>query len=283
LILRAFARIDPSELVAPGHANIDQASERNSFEEQLQDAQRFALISRLLAHGFNNQLMIIGSYAELVLDELPARDPKRANVERVIEASKRAATLAKKLLDSTPTSHGPAKFLRLNDFIEALEGTLHRSLGSRIELSVVGDGEKAWIRVNPLQLRQAIFDVAANSRDAMPMGGRFTITVSRAISGSDSAIPISLAPGRYVVIALSDSGVGMDQDICSRLFEPFFSTKSREGLRGTGLVMVRWLLRQNGGDVSVRSKVGKGTTVTLYLPELDCPEDLAVEQKDSFH
>ncbi|MCU1299221.1 MAG: hypothetical protein JWO91_3499 [Acidobacteriaceae bacterium] len=283
--MRAFARIDPSELVAPapGHANIDRASERNSLEEQLQEAQRFALISRLLAHGFNNQLMIIGSYAELVLDELPARDPKRANVERVIDASKRAAALAKKLLDSTPTSHGPTKFLLLNDFIEALEETLHRSLGPRIELSIVGDGVKACIKANPLQLQQAIFDVAANSREAMPVGGRFTITVSRAISGTDSTIPISLAPGRYVMVALSDSGVGMDQDICSRLFEPFFSTKSRDGLRGTGLVMVRGLLRQNGGDVSVRSKLGKGTTVTLYLPELACPEDLAVDQKGSFH
>jgi signal transduction histidine kinase len=85
------------------------------------------------------------------------------------------------------------------------------------------------------------------------------------------------------MVALSDTGVGMDQEICSRLFEPFFSTKSREGLRGTGLVMVRWLLRQNGGDVNVRSKLGKGTTVTLYLPEMACPEDLAAGQKGSFH
>jgi two-component system, cell cycle sensor histidine kinase and response regulator CckA len=252
------------------------------YEEKLRQAHKLAIVSRLVAHGFNNQLMVIGSYAELMLDELTAGDPQRASVERVLEASNRAAALTKKLFEFSPLSSGSANLLSINDFVSGLADELHRHLGPEVKLSTEVDRTLVWTEIDPLQLRQAVLSVATNSREAMPSGGQFTIAVSHLDSGQGST-PVALSSGPYVTLSLTDTGSGMDKDTYCRLFEPFFSTKSAQGKRGMGLVMVRSLVKQSGGNVSVRSELGKGTTVTIYLPELTSLEGLPIQGKSSLH
>jgi two-component system cell cycle sensor histidine kinase/response regulator CckA len=252
------------------------------YEAKLRQAHKLAVVSRLVAHGFNNQLMVIGSYAELMLDELTAGDPQRASVERVLEASNRAAALTKKLFEFSPPSSGSTRLLSINDFVSGLAVELHRHLGPEIQLSTEVDRTIVCTEIDPLQLRQAVLSVATNSREAMPSGGQFTIAVSRLDSGQGSA-PVALSPGPYVTLSLSDTGPGMDKDTYGRLFEPFFSTKSVHGKRGMGLVTARSLVKQSGGNVSVRSELGKGTTVTIYLPELTPLEGLSIQEKSSLH
>jgi two-component system cell cycle sensor histidine kinase/response regulator CckA len=252
------------------------------YEEKLRQAHKLAVVSRLVAHGFNNQLMVIGSYAELMLDELTAGDPQRASVERVLEASNRAAALTKKLFEFSPLSSGSAKLLAINDFVSGLADELRRHLGPEVKLSTEVDRAIVWSEIDPLQLRQAVLSVATNSREAMPSGGQFTVAVSHLDSGQGSA-PVALSSGPYVKLSLTDTGSGMDKDTYCRLFEPFFSTKSMQGKRGMGLVMVRSLVKQSGGNVSVRSELGKGTTVTIYLPELTSLEGLPIQEKSSLH
>jgi signal transduction histidine kinase len=252
------------------------------YEEKLRQAHKLALVSRLVAHGFNNHLMVIGSYAELMLEELTAGDPQRASVERVLEASNRAAALTKKLFEFSPLSSGSVKLLSVHDFVSGLSAELRRHLGPEIKLSVEADRTIAWTEVDPLQLRQAVLSVATNSREAMPGGGQFTIAVSHLDSSHGSA-PVALASGPYVTLSLTDTGAGMDKATFCRLFEPFFSTKSVQGKRGMGLVMVRSLVKQCGGNVSVSSEPGQGTTVAIYLPELTSLEGLPVQGKSSLH
>jgi signal transduction histidine kinase len=276
----------------PGHRDdaIRPISEREGgetlesgthYEEKLRQAHKLAVVSRLVAHGFNNQLMVIGSYAELMLEGLTAGDPQRASVERVLEASNRAAALTKKLFEFSPLSSSSAKHLSIHDFVSSLAGELHRHLGPEIKLSIAEDRTIVWTEVDPLLLRQAVLSVATNSREAMPSGGQFTIAVSHLDSGHGA--PVALTAGPYVTLALTDTGSGIDKGTYCRLFEPFFSTKSVQGKRGMGLVMVRSLLKQSGGNVSVCSELGKGTTVTFYLPELTSREGLPVQGKSSLH
>jgi signal transduction histidine kinase len=250
------------------------------YEERLRQAHKLAVVSRLVAHGFNNQLMVIGSYAELMLEELTAGDPQRASVERVLEASNRAAALTKKLFEFSPRSSGSVKLLSIHDFVSGLADELGRHLGPEVKLSIASDRAIVWAEVDPLQLRQAVLIVATNSREAMPSGGEFSIAVSHLDSGHGSA-QVALPPRAYVTLSLTDTGSGMDKDTYCRLFEPFFTTKSVQGKRGMGLVMVRSLVKQSGGNVSVRSEPGKGTTVTIYLPELTSLEGLPVQGNSS--
>jgi two-component system cell cycle sensor histidine kinase/response regulator CckA len=252
------------------------------YEERLRQAHKLAVVSRLVAHGFNNQLMVIGSYAELMLDELTAGDPQRASVERVLEASNRAAALTKKLFEFSPPSSGSTKLLSIHEFASGLANELHRHLGPEVKLSIETDRAIVWAEVDPLQLRQAVLIVATNSREAMPSGGQFTIAVSHLDSDHGGA-QVALPPGPYVTLSLTDTGSGMDKETYCRLFEPFFTTKSVQGKRGMGLVMVRSLVKQSGGNVSVRSEPGKGTTVTIYLPELTSLEGLPVKGNGSLH
>jgi signal transduction histidine kinase len=161
--------------------------------------------------------------------------------------------------------------------------TLKRHLGAQIELSIIVDQVSGWIEADPLQLEQAILNVATNSREAMPNGGNFSIVVSRVNSEGDRCLPSHVRGGRYVMVSLRDDGPGMDRKTLSRLFEVFFSTKDSKTNTGIGLAMVRSLLKQRGGDVEVSSELGKGTTVNLILPELACLDDVPNHAQKSFH
>jgi len=247
-------------------------SERQLLEQQLRQAQKMEAIGRLaggVAHDFNNLLMVIKGHTELLLDALPNGDVAR-KIEQIDRSADRATALTRQLLAFSRMQMLQPRAVNLNSVVEEMSKLLPRLIGEDIDLIVRPSEDLGTIRADASQMEQVIMNLAVNARDAMPQGGKLIIETQNIDLDSyyREAHPI-VQPGRYVLLAVSDTGVGMDAETQAHIFEPFFTTKEQGKGTGLGLATVYGVVKQSGGFVWLYSELGKGTTFKIYLPRVD--------------
>ena len=268
---------DPS--VAAIVNNYRDVTDRRILEEQIMLSQKMEAIGRLaggVAHDFNNILTAIGGYADLLMADFAPDDKRRGDIEEIHRATQRAASLTQQLLAFSRRQVLQPKVISLNALIPDIEKMLRRLIGEDILFATVLHPRVGNVRADPGQLEQVIVNLAVNARDAMPApnGGRLTIeTRNVELDESYAADHPGVTPGRYVMLAVTDTGVGMDEETKSRIFEPFFTTKARGKGSGLGLATVYGIVRQTGGHIWPYSEPGTGTTMRVYLPRVDDPAD----------
>ncbi len=243
-------------------------------EAQLRQSQKMEAIGRLaggVAHDFNNLLTVIRGYSDLILARLPPTEPLRKDVEEVKKAADRAASLTAQLLAFSRRQFVSPKLVDLNVVVSGMATMLRRLIGEDlIQLCTVLDPQAGLIKADPGQIEQVVMNLAVNAHDAMPTGGTLTIeTRSVQIAESPGRDAQSVAPGSYVMLAVRDTGCGMDEETQSHLFEPFFTTKEKGKGTGLGLSTVYGIVKQCGGHITVESKLGYGTTFTILFPRAD--------------
>jgi PAS domain S-box-containing protein len=247
-------------------------TQQRAMEKQLRIAQKMEAMGQLaggIAHDFNNLLMIMGSRAELIIQAANQPENVTRQAHEIVQAMRRAATLTRQLLAFSRDQVLQPQVLDLSCLVQELGNMLPRLIGEHIETSMVTAPGFARVRVDRGQFEQVVMNLAINARDAMPQGGHLTIQTSRVTIGAKSVAPPSqLAHGRYVLLTVSDTGVGMTQEIQARIFEPFFTTKERGRGTGLGLALVYGVVQQSGGHIIVESAAGKGTSFKIYLPEV---------------
>jgi two-component system cell cycle sensor histidine kinase/response regulator CckA len=243
------------------------------LERQLMQAQKMEAIGRLaggVAHDFNNLLGVIVGYGEITRRKLRDDDPLTGKVDQILKAAERAAGLTRQLLAFSRQQVLQPKIVDLNVIVSDVEKMLRRLIGEDIQLTSSLDPGLGSVTADPGQIEQVLMNLAVNARDAMPEGGHLTIETRNAELGADDAArhPPTLA-GRYVMLAVTDSGMGMDAETQSHLFEPFFTTKEMGRGTGLGLSTVYGIVKQSEGYIWCYSEVGVGTTFKIYLPRVD--------------
>ena len=245
-------------------------SDRKQLEEQLRHAHKLEAVGRLaggVAHDFNNLLTAISGYTEFLLARLDEDDPRREDAVEIRRAADRATALTRQLLAFSRRQVLTPQALDLGEAVRGLDGLLGRLLGEHIALSTVTPEEETTIVADASQVEQVLLNLALNARDAMPDGGALTIAVSHIQIGHGSEQHPTLPPGTYVSLAVSDTGTGIDAATRGHLFEPFFTTKEMGKGTGLGLATVYGIVLQSGGDVTVETAPGRGSTFTVLLPE----------------
>jgi PAS domain S-box-containing protein len=266
-----------------GIAFISDISIRKTLEGQLMQAQKMEAVGRLaggVAHDFNNMLTVIAGYNRMILDEVSTLDPLRGYAEETLKAADRAAALTNQLLAFSRRQIMRPRVISPNAVIEQTETMLRRLIGEDIRLELVLGADTGNIRTDPHHIEQAIVNLAVNARDAMPDGGRITIETSNSqIDETYAKTHMGVQPGEFVMIAVSDTGHGMDSVTRHNIFEPFFTTKQRGKGTGLGLATVYGMVKQSGGDIWVYSEPGQGTTFKLYFPRVVEPASPGVVEK----
>ncbi|MBI4637645.1 MAG: response regulator [Candidatus Rokubacteria bacterium] len=252
---------------------LEQAlAERQQLEDQLRRQQRLEAMAQLasgVAHDFNNLLTVITGYTELLLKRLAATDPLRGNAESIKKAAEWGAALTQRLLASTRKPASTSAVVDLNAAVADIAGILGRAVGEHIELTTTLDPGVRRVGIGPAEVEQVLVNLVLNARDAMPRGGRLTIRTANALESSAGLDGSGSRPARYAILAVSDTGCGMDADTRTRLFEPGFTTKAPGKGSGLGLATVASIVRQSGGFITVKSEPGRGSTFTLCLPRAD--------------
>jgi two-component system cell cycle sensor histidine kinase/response regulator CckA len=250
-------------------AFVTDITARKNLEEQLLHSQKMEAVGRLaggVAHDFNNMLTIISGYDRMILEGLSPSDPLRGFAEQILKAADRAGDLTNQLLAFSRRQVIQPRVVDLNQLITAAEKMLRRLIGEDLDLTVRLAPENMNIKADPGHIDQAIFNLAVNARDAMPQGGRITIeTAAVQLDHNYARTHLGVEPGEYVMLAMSDTGHGMDAETRRRIFEPFFTTKQKGKGTGLGLATVYGIVKQGGGDIWVYSEPGKGTTFKLYF------------------
>jgi signal transduction histidine kinase len=244
-----------------------------STQEQLFQAQKLEAVGRLaggISHDFNNLLTAIMGYSDLSLQRLLDGDPLKYNLKEIRKASESAAALTRQLLAFSRKQVMQPKVLNLNSVVANLERMLKRMIGEDIELRTSLHAALGNVEADPGQIEQVIMNLAVNARDAMPAGGNVTIeTANVYLDEAYAHSHIAVSPGHFVMLAVSDAGMGMDAETQERMFEPFFTTKEAGKGTGLGLSMVYGIVKQSGGNIWVYSELGKGTTFKIYFPRID--------------
>ena len=272
---RAVASEDePSDVL---EAIAEDITERRVLEDQFRQAQKMEAVGRLaggIAHDFNNLLMVISGYTEVLLDHLTPGNPLHAKAEAIQQASDRATTLTRQLLAFSRKQHLELKVVDVNSIVEDMERLLRPLIGENVELVTHLASTVGCTRADAGQLEQVIMNLVVNAKDAMPNGGKISIrTASVVLDDSYRPENTFIQHGPYVMITVSDTGLGMDRETQARIFEPFFTTKEKGKGTGLGLSTVYGIIKQSGGYVFVQSELGRGTTFTIYFPRVDEPSE----------
>ena len=264
---------DPAGVLL-GFAKITRdLTERKNWEDQLHQAQKLEAIGSLaagVAHDFNNVLSVILSYSELLALDLNEADPMRADLREIQTAGMLAVTLTRRLLAFGRQQVLQPKLLDLCQIVASMEVMLRRLVGEEVELVMTLAPECGKVLVDPGQIEQVVMNLVINARDAMPEGGKLSITAEETILGQEYATQhVGVTAGPHVLIAVTDTGVGMSEATQSRIFEPFFTTKDPGKGTGLGLATVFGIVKQSGGSIEVFSDLDRGTTFNIYLPMAD--------------
>lgn len=248
-------------------------SERRSLEDKLRQAQKMEAVGQLaggIAHDFNNLLTVIQGYSHLLMEHLKRDIEAHDQVQKIEEASEKAASLTRQLLAFSRKQVLQPKVINLNSLVENLSSLLHRLIGEHIELRTITAENLGPVKADAAQIEQVIMNLIVNGRDAMPDGGQLTVETANAeLDDSYSADHPGVSPGPYVMLAVSDTGKGMTQQTLARIFEPFFTTKELGRGTGLGLSMVYGIVKQSGGHIWTYSELGHGTTFKIYLPRTE--------------
>jgi signal transduction histidine kinase/ActR/RegA family two-component response regulator len=269
------------ELLSESHAEKRNVAEReradaiealHNTEKQLVQSQKLEAVGRLaggISHDFNNLLTVILGYTDISKRSLKEGDPLLRNLEEIGKASERAASLTRQLLAFSRKQVMQPKVFDLNTVVNDLKKMLRRMIGEDIELRVISETDLGNIKADPVQLEQVIMNLVVNARDAMPRGGKLSIETSNVyLDESYAREHVSVDPGEYVMLAISDTGCGMDEETRQHIFEPFFTTKESGKGTGLGLSMVYGIVKQSGGNIWVYSEEGRGTTFKIYFPRV---------------
>ncbi|MBK9712023.1 MAG: PAS domain S-box protein [Kouleothrix sp.] len=266
-------------------ASARDITERKRLELQLVQAQRLESIGRLaggIAHDFNNLLTAILGNTELALETLPPDHVAHADITEIVKAANRASALTRQLLAFARKQIIEPHIIDLNQLILEMDALLRRLIGEDIDLVTLPAPDLGRIRADPGQIEQVIVNLAVNARDAMPAGGNLTIETHNILLDQDYAQQhVSAAPGYYVMLAVSDTGVGMDDQTLDRAFEPFFTTKEQGRGTGLGLAMCYGIVKQHGGYIWAYSEPGQGSTFKIYLPLVDAPPEARPPEAES--
>jgi signal transduction histidine kinase len=253
----------------------DALTKRLALEEQLRHSQKMEAVGRLaggIAHDFNNLLTAIIGYTEIVLHSLDPKDDRRADAEEIGRAAMRAADLTRQMLAFSRRQVLQPKIIDLNTALSKVEPMLRRVIGEDIVMTVTGKASNAFVRVDPGQVEQVVMNLVVNARDAMPQGGRLTVeTADAVLDAAALADSPDARPGAYVMLSVTDTGVGMPPEIRARIFEPYFTTKDVGKGTGLGLSTAYGIVRQSEGHIAVSSEIGLGTTFRIYLPRSEAP------------
>lgn len=249
----------------------EDVTERRALEHQLRQAQKMEAIGRLaggVAHDFNNLLMVISGYCEFLLERTASLPELRGPAQEISKAAERATALTRQLLAFSRKQMLTMKVLDLNAVITENLKMLTRLIGEDIDLVMIPGADIGAVKADPTQIEQVILNLAVNARDAMPRGGKLTIETANATLDDDyTRFHGPVRPGEYVMLAISDTGIGMDEETQSHIFEPFFTTKGTKGT-GLGLSTVYGIIKQSEGYIWPYSERGKGTAFKIYLPRV---------------
>jgi PAS domain S-box-containing protein len=258
----------------------EDVTERRALEDQLRQSQKMEAVGRLaggIAHDFNNLLMVISGYSEFLLERIGAEPQLRGPAQEIASAAERASSLTRQLLAFSRKQMLAPRIVNLNEVATENTKMLTRMIGEDIDLVMV-PGANLWpVRADAGQIEQVIMNLAVNARDAMPSGGKLTIETSNVtLDEAYARFHAPLPPGDYVMVAISDTGNGMDNETQSHIFEPFFTTKGTKGT-GLGLSTVYGIVKQSGGYIWVHSEVSRGTTFKIYLPRVASTGETATQ------
>jgi len=267
--------------VVGGISVLRDVTQQRLLEAQLMQAQKMEAIGQLaggVAHDFNNLLAVIMGYGELLLGDLPAEDPKSNDVSEMLAAAKRGVALTRQLLAFSRQQLIQPAVLDLNTIVEGIEKMLRRIIGEHIRLSTKLSPELWRFKADASQVEQILLNFTVNARDAMPEGGRLSIETRNAyLDEAVAAAQPGVQVGDYVVLSVTDTGVGMDEQTQKRIFEPFFTTKEVGKGTGLGLSTVYGIARQSGGHVTLKSALGQGATFEVFFPRT---HGASAEQRD---
>jgi PAS domain S-box-containing protein len=256
-------------------------STRRGLEDQVRQSQKMEAVGRLaggIAHDFNNLLMVIQGYAEIVQQEVSANPEVRKSVDTIVRATMSAASLTRQLLSFSRKHVFTPQILDVNSLVDRMSEMLLGVLREEMDFVVTLDPDAGCISADPGQIEQVIMNLVVNARDAMPKGGRLTLETAHVTKDKVGlARASSLPAGDFVMVAVSDTGIGMDAETQSRIFEPFFTTKSKEEGTGLGLSVLYNIVRSSGGHVRVSSEIGRGSAFRIYFPRVTAPVKPIIE------
>ena len=272
-----------ANLAASAIENVRLIEQEKHIAEQLREAQKLESVGRLaggIAHDFNNMLTAINGYSGMILRQLGQDDPIRPKVEEIKKAGDRSASLTHQLLAFSRRQILKPEVLNINNEIIDTSKMLQRLIGEDIQLQILPNPEVGRVEVDPGQLTQVVMNLAVNARDAMPHGGSLSIETSNVyLDEKYAALHTPTKPGPYVMLAVTDTGVGMDKETMKRIFDPYYTTKEIGKGTGLGLSTVYGIIKQSGGYIWVYSELGKGTTFKIYFPRVD--EEVKGDKKGS--
>lgn len=252
---------------------VRDVTERKQLEEQYYQAQKMEAIGQLaggVAHDFNNLLTGINGFAELIQVDLPPGDPIEEPVDKILSLGQRATDLVRQLLTFSRKQIIEPRVINLSTVVLEMGKMLHRIIGENIQIQTHLSSTPWLVKIDPTQIEQVIVNLAVNARDAMPQGGRLTIETANVVLDEDYvAGHLEAQPGEYVLLVVSDTGIGISREMQAHIFEPFFTTKELGKGTGLGLATVYGIVKQNGGSIFCYSEAGQGTTFKIYLPRIE--------------